>query len=65
MDDGQCFFEASSFKPRSFPDITEIVVWTYKMMEPVKPVRPYPKQTKFQQRKERHLQMKAQRKGKV
>lgn len=64
MDDGKCLFEASSFRPKDWSkEIVQVATWTYTLVEPVKPPRPYPQPTLGAQRKEQRLKIKAQMKG--
>jgi len=60
LEDGTCLFEPTVFSPVSF-GLEQMGVLTYVAEEPVKPSRPYPEPTKYDRRKERILQMKAQR----
>jgi len=61
-EDGKCLFEASSFTPVPFP--TDLIgnMWIYEVVSSVsQPKVDYPKQTKYAERKQRRLKMKAPR----
>jgi hypothetical protein len=65
MDDGKCLFEASSFEPVPFPTeaMATSMAWMYHATEPIRPSHPFPERTKYEVRKDRKLQQRAQKKG--